>query len=164
MELLLLTSAMQPTTEVLPGLGLLAHSVTVLPFDAAAVVERTGGDLVLLDARRDLAAARSFTRVLTAIEMSVLRVLDSEGRNGPGKPDPVSSVLKLKGSELQQVATELLVDVPAPELDALARVLPVVRAALAGTPPPRRPRPPGPRHPHGPPGRRPPGPPRGPLH
>ena len=51
---------------------------------------------------------------LTAIEMSVLRVLDSEGRNGPGKPDPVSSVLKLKGSELQQVATELLVDVLGP--------------------------------------------------
>src|SRR3954470_4972474 len=42
---------------------------------------------------------------VTAIEMSVLRVLDAEGRNGPGKPDPVSSVLKLKGSELQQDAT-----------------------------------------------------------
>ncbi len=51
---------------------------------------------------------------VTAIEMSVLRVLDSEGRNGAGKPDPVSSVLKLKGSELQQDATELLVDVLGP--------------------------------------------------
>ncbi|MDP9117579.1 MAG: acyl-CoA dehydrogenase family protein [Actinomycetota bacterium] len=51
---------------------------------------------------------------VTAIEMSVLRVLDSEGRNGAGKPDPVSSVLKLKGSELQQQATELLVDVLGP--------------------------------------------------
>ena len=51
---------------------------------------------------------------VTAVEMSVLRVLDSEGRNGPGKPDPVSSVLKLKGSELQQEATELLVDVLGP--------------------------------------------------
>ena len=47
---------------------------------------------------------------LAAIEMSVLRVLDTEGRVGPGKPDPVSSVLKLKGTELQQQATELLVD------------------------------------------------------
>ena len=51
---------------------------------------------------------------LSAIEMSVLRVLDAEGKNGPGKPDPVSSVLKLKGSELQQEATELLVDVLGP--------------------------------------------------
>ncbi|MGI8678381.1 MAG: acyl-CoA dehydrogenase family protein [Jatrophihabitans sp.] len=51
---------------------------------------------------------------VTAIEMSVLRVLDTEKKRGPGKPDPVSSVLKLKGSELQQEATELLVDVLGP--------------------------------------------------
>ncbi len=50
----------------------------------------------------------------TALEMSVLRVLAREGRVGPGKPDPVSSVLKIKGSELQQEATELLVHVLGP--------------------------------------------------
>jgi alkylation response protein AidB-like acyl-CoA dehydrogenase len=55
---------------------------------------------------------------LTAIEMSVLRVLDAEGRNRDGEPDPVSSVLKLKGSELQQEATELLVDVLGPNASA----------------------------------------------
>jgi alkylation response protein AidB-like acyl-CoA dehydrogenase len=49
----------------------------------------------------------------TALEMSVLRVLANEGKNA-GKPDPVSSVLKLRGSELQQEATELLVDVLGP--------------------------------------------------
>jgi DNA-binding response OmpR family regulator len=80
-ELLLLTAAVQPTAEVLPGLGLLPHSVTVLPFDAGALVERSGGDLILLDARRDLAAARSFTRVLAAIELDlpVLAVLTEGG-------------------------------------------------------------------------------------
>ena len=31
-----------------------------------------------------------------------------------GKPHPASSVLKLRGSELQQAATELLVDVAGP--------------------------------------------------
>ena len=46
----------------------------------------------------------------------------------------------------------LLASLPPPEIDALAQALPVVEAALAGTAPPRRPRPPGP----GPP--RPPGP------
>jgi alkylation response protein AidB-like acyl-CoA dehydrogenase len=51
---------------------------------------------------------------VTALEMSVLRVLAREGKVGPGKPDPVSSVLKIKGSELQQEATELLVDVLGP--------------------------------------------------
>ena len=49
----------------------------------------------------------------TALEMSVMRVLANESKH-PGKPDPVSSVLKLRGSELQQQATELLVDVVGP--------------------------------------------------
>ena len=66
MELILLTAARQPTAEVLPALGLLPHRVTVLPLDAAVLVDRPLGDAILLDARRDLAAARSFTRVLSA--------------------------------------------------------------------------------------------------
>jgi len=49
----------------------------------------------------------------TALTMSVLRVLANEAKH-PGKPDPVSSVLKLRGSELQQEATELLVDALGP--------------------------------------------------
>ena len=39
MELILLTGAVQPTAEVLPALGLLPHQVSVLPQDAAALVE-----------------------------------------------------------------------------------------------------------------------------
>ncbi len=50
----------------------------------------------------------------TALEMAVLRELSHEGRVGPGKPSPVSSVLKIKGSQLQQECTELLVDVLGP--------------------------------------------------
>ena len=49
----------------------------------------------------------------TALTMSVMRVLANEAKH-PGKPDPLSSVLKLRGSELQQDATELLVDVLGP--------------------------------------------------
>ncbi len=71
MELILLTAASQPTTEVLPSLGLLPHKVTVLPLDAGALVDRPMGDLVLVDARRDLAAARGFTRVLAALGLAV---------------------------------------------------------------------------------------------
>jgi alkylation response protein AidB-like acyl-CoA dehydrogenase len=70
---------------------------------------------------------------VTALEMSVLRVLDTEKRLGPGKPDPVSSLLKLKGSELQQETTELLVDVLGPA--ALAyRETPDVPAGFAPLP------------------------------
>jgi DNA-binding response OmpR family regulator len=77
----LLTSAVQPTTEVLPALGLLPHSVTVLPLDAGRLVEHTPGDVILIDARRDLAGARSFTRVLAALSGNtpVLAVLTEGG-------------------------------------------------------------------------------------
>ena len=71
MELILLTTASQPTAEVLPALGLLPHRVTVLPLEATALVDRSLGDLVLVDARRDLASVRTFTRVLSAIGVTV---------------------------------------------------------------------------------------------
>ncbi len=81
MDLTLLTAARQPTTEVLPALGLLPHRVTVLPLDAAALVDRPLGDAVLLDGRRDLALARGFTRVLAAMGTTVptLAVLTEGG-------------------------------------------------------------------------------------
>ncbi|MGH8961002.1 MAG: winged helix-turn-helix transcriptional regulator [Jatrophihabitantaceae bacterium] len=81
MELLLLTTASQPTAEVLPALGLLAHRVSVLPLDAGALVDRSTGDAILVDARRELATARTFTRVLAAIELTVpvLAVLTEGG-------------------------------------------------------------------------------------
>jgi DNA-binding response OmpR family regulator len=70
-ELTLLTAASQPTAEVLPALGLLPHRVTVLPLDATVLVDRHLGELILVDARRDLATVRSFTRVLSAVGASV---------------------------------------------------------------------------------------------
>jgi DNA-binding response OmpR family regulator len=66
-ELTLLTAASQATTEVLPALALLPHRVTVLPLEPAALMDRSLGDLILVDARRDIANVRSFTRVLSAI-------------------------------------------------------------------------------------------------
>jgi DNA-binding response OmpR family regulator len=80
-ELTLLTSAQQPTTEVLPALGLLPHQVTVLPRDAGALVDRQLGDAVLVDARRDLMSARSFLRLLSAtgIVVPVIAVLTEGG-------------------------------------------------------------------------------------
>ena len=81
MELILLTTAQQPTAEVLPALGLLPHQVTVLPQDASALVDRGLGDVVLVDARRDLMAARSFIRLLNAMGTNVpmLAVLTEGG-------------------------------------------------------------------------------------
>ncbi|NMD95670.1 acyl-CoA dehydrogenase [Rhodococcus sp. BL-253-APC-6A1W] len=49
---------------------------------------------------------------LLALELTQLRVVAG---SADGKPNPASSLLKLRGSELQQAATELLVDVAGPD-------------------------------------------------
>jgi DNA-binding response OmpR family regulator len=80
-ELTLLTSAVQPTAEVLPALGLLPHDVTVLPQDIAVLIDRPVGDAVLVDARRDLVSARSFLRLLDTVGLPapILAVLTEGG-------------------------------------------------------------------------------------
>ena len=49
---------------------------------------------------------------LLALELTQMRVSGSEA---DGKPNPASSILKLRGSQLQQAATELLVEVAGPD-------------------------------------------------
>lgn len=51
---------------------------------------------------------------LKALELTQLRVVADEGRYGKGKPNPASSVLKIKGSQIQQATTELLMEVIGP--------------------------------------------------
>ena len=62
--LLLLTSALQPSAEVLPALALLPHSVKILPAEGSALLEAPGVDVVLEDGRRDLAHARDLCRLI----------------------------------------------------------------------------------------------------
>ncbi|MDT0263160.1 response regulator transcription factor [Jatrophihabitans sp. DSM 44399] len=80
MEIFLLTTAAQPTTEVLPALGLLGHDVIVSEFDVSPLLT-TKADAVLIDARFNLAGARAFTKVLATAEVSlpVLVVLKEGG-------------------------------------------------------------------------------------
>ncbi len=47
---------------------------------------------------------------LKALEVSYMRVLSSLAANAQGQPDPLSSLLKLRGSELMQRTSELLMD------------------------------------------------------
>src|SRR3954462_14210022 len=61
---LLLTNAPGSSADVLPTLGLLGHTVRVLPLDAGVLVDAPPADVVILDARHDLVAARSTSRVL----------------------------------------------------------------------------------------------------
>ncbi len=65
--LLMLTSALQPSVEVLPALSLLPHTVRVLPAEGSALLEAPPADLILVDGRQDLDNARDLTRLLRTI-------------------------------------------------------------------------------------------------
>jgi DNA-binding response OmpR family regulator len=65
-ELLLMTNTVAPSAEILPALGLLAHHVRILPAEAAALIDAPPCDAILIDARRELALARSLCRVILA--------------------------------------------------------------------------------------------------
>lgn len=51
---------------------------------------------------------------LKALEMTQMRFLAAERDNKSGKPNPATSMLKLKGSEIQQTTTELLMELAGP--------------------------------------------------
>ncbi|MGQ2909039.1 MAG: pimeloyl-CoA dehydrogenase large subunit [Aliihoeflea sp.] len=52
---------------------------------------------------------------LKALELTQLRVVAADAKRGnTGKPDPASSILKIKGSEIQQATTHLLMQVMGP--------------------------------------------------
>jgi DNA-binding response OmpR family regulator len=79
-ELLLLTA--DPTPEsVLPALSLLPHGVRVAAPELAALLDAGPHDIVLVDARVDLVAARGLCRLLgtTGTEVPVVAVLTEGG-------------------------------------------------------------------------------------
>jgi len=80
-NLLVLTSALEPSAEVLPALGLLLHSVRVAPAEASALVDAPPADAVLVDARRELAHAKSLCRVLhtTGLDCPLLVIVTEGG-------------------------------------------------------------------------------------
>ncbi|MFC1457039.1 pimeloyl-CoA dehydrogenase large subunit [Microvirga arabica] len=51
---------------------------------------------------------------LKALEITQMRVVAAQSKSGSNKPDPASSILKIKGSELQQATTELLLEAAGP--------------------------------------------------
>ncbi|HEY8720995.1 response regulator transcription factor [Pengzhenrongella sp.] len=74
-DLLLLTPTAGGSAQVLPALGLLSHRIRVLPVEPSALVDAPDSDIVLLDARRDLVAARTTCRLLRATGLDVPLIL-----------------------------------------------------------------------------------------
>jgi alkylation response protein AidB-like acyl-CoA dehydrogenase len=69
------------------------------------------GGTSLLDDPLIAAQIADLENELLALELTALRVV---ANSADGKPHPASSVLKLKGTELQQAVTELFVDLAGP--------------------------------------------------
>jgi len=65
-RVLLLTNTSGASAEVLPALGLLQHQVRIMPAEASILVDVPDMDVVLVDARRELPAAKSLTTLLTS--------------------------------------------------------------------------------------------------
>ncbi len=79
--LLLLTSALQPSAEVLPALALLPHQVRVVPAEGSALIDAPEADLVLVDGRSDLAHARDLCRLIrtTGSDVPLLLIMTEGG-------------------------------------------------------------------------------------
>lgn len=80
-EVLLLSGGPGPAGDVLPSLALLPHSVRPLPAAAPPAADAQLADVVLVDARRDLAHAKGLCRVLHAAgpDTPVLAVVTEGG-------------------------------------------------------------------------------------
>ncbi|GAA0997947.1 winged helix-turn-helix transcriptional regulator [Subtercola frigoramans] len=78
-QLLILTSAVDK--EVLPALSLLSHRTRQIPAEAAQLVNTPNCDLIFIDARRDLASARSLCKILktTGIGVPIVLILTEGG-------------------------------------------------------------------------------------
>ncbi len=78
-----------------------------------AAIERAG-DVPLIENPRFCEKLAAVEVELKALEITQLRVVAAERSRAGAKPDPASSILKIKGSELQQATTELLMEVVGP--------------------------------------------------
>jgi DNA-binding response OmpR family regulator len=80
-SLLMLTNALQASSQVLPAVGLLPYQVRIVPAEPTGLVEAPPADAVLLDGREDLAHARSMGRLIrtTGIEVPLILVVTEGG-------------------------------------------------------------------------------------
>ena len=81
-QILILTASAE--SEVLPALHLLSHKFRAIPAEPASLVNAPSADLIFLDARHNLAAAKSIARLLntTGLSTPLLAVVTEGGLAG----------------------------------------------------------------------------------
>jgi len=65
-RVLLLTNTLGASAEVLPSLALLQHQVKIVPAEASVLIDIPESDILLLDARREIPAAKNLAKLLHA--------------------------------------------------------------------------------------------------
>jgi DNA-binding response OmpR family regulator len=76
----MLTNSTGASADVLPALGLLQHDVRILPAEASVLVDAPITDCIIIDARRELPTAKSFTKLITTTGVSTpLIIITTEG-------------------------------------------------------------------------------------
>ena len=76
----MLTNSTGASADVLPALGLLQHDVRILPAEASVLVDAPITDCIIIDARRELPTAKSFTKLITTTGVSIpLIIVTTEG-------------------------------------------------------------------------------------
>ncbi len=65
-RVLLLTNTLGASAEILPSLALLQHQVKIVPAEASVLIDVPETDILLLDARRDIPAAKNLAKLLHA--------------------------------------------------------------------------------------------------
>ena len=79
-KILMLTNSTGASADVLPALGLLQHDVRILPAEASVLVDAPITDCIIIDARRDLPTAKSFTKLITTTGVSMpIIIVTTEG-------------------------------------------------------------------------------------
>ena len=79
-KILMLTNSTCASADVLPALGLLQHDVRILPAEASVLVDAPITDCIIIDARRELPTAKSFTKLITTTGVSTpLIIITTEG-------------------------------------------------------------------------------------
>ena len=92
-QLLILTSATE--VEALPSLALLSHRVRSIPAEPASLVNAPSSDLIFVDARADLASAKSLCKILTTtgVNVPLLLILTEGGLTAVSTDWGVSDVI-----------------------------------------------------------------------
>lgn len=79
-KVLLLTNTHGASAEVLPSLALLQHQVKIVPAEASVLIDIPVADILLLDARRELPAAKNLAKLIHATGSSApVLVITTEG-------------------------------------------------------------------------------------